>query len=158
MFSLSFGLAASVRVGQALGAGLKRRVRRIGSIGFFMSTMVMMIFACVFVIGGEFLASQFVGSDEVRKLAVRLLMVAAVFQVFDGLQVTAISLLRGMQDVRAPAIVAIVAYWLVTVPLGYVLAFPMEMQAVGIWIGLAAGLGVAAVCLTSRFYLKTMAR
>lgn len=158
MFSLSFGLAASVRVGQALGSGLKRRVRRIGSIGFVMSTMVMMIFACVFVIGGEFLASQFVGSDEVRELAVRLLMVAAVFQVFDGLQVTAISLLRGMQDVRAPAIVAIVAYWLVTVPLGYVLAFPMEMQAVGIWIGLAAGLGVAAVCLTSRFYLKTMAR
>ena len=155
MFSLSLGMAASVRVGQALGAGLKRRVRRIGWISFTMAVIVMSGFGCLFFFGGKTIVSWFVDSGEVQFLAVQLLMVAAVFQIFDGLQVTAISMLRGMQDVRMPAIVAIVAYWLMAIPLACLLAFYYKMGAFGIWIGLAVGLGTAAVCLTARFHFKT---
>jgi MATE family multidrug resistance protein len=158
MFSLSLGMAASVRVGQALGAGLKRRVRRIGLVSFMMAVVVMSGFGCVFLFGGKTIVSWFVDSGEVQALAVQLLIVAAVFQVFDGLQVTAISMLRGMQDVRMPAIVAVVAYWFVAIPIASTLAFYYKKGALGIWIGLAVGLGIAAVCLTTRFYFKTKAR
>ena len=158
MFSLSLGMAASVRVGQALGAGLKRRVRRIGWISFLVTVLVMGCFASLFVFGGPFIVSLFVDSGEVQRLAVQLLLVAAFFQIFDGLQVTAISMLRGMQDVRMPAIVAIVAYWLVAIPLACLLAFYFQKGAFGIWVGLAAGLGIAAVCLTTRFHFMTQER
>ena len=158
MFSLSLGMAASVRVGQALGAGLKRRVRRIGLVSFMMAVVVMSAFGCLFLFGGKTIVSLFVDSGEVQALAVQLLLVAAVFQIFDGLQVTAISMLRGMQDVRMPAIVAIIAYWFVAIPIACTLAFYFKKGALGIWIGLAVGLGIAAICLTTRFYFKTKAR
>lgn len=158
MFSLSLGMAASVRVGQALGAGLKRRVRRIGLVSLMMAVVVMSAFGCLFLFGGKTIVSLFVDSGEVQALAVQLLLVAAVFQIFDGLQVTAISMLRGMQDVRLPAIVAVLAYWFVAIPIASTLAFYYKKGALGIWIGLAVGLGIAAICLTTRFHLKTKAR
>ncbi len=158
MFSLSLGMAASVRVGQALGAGLHRRVRRIGMVSFTTAIIVMSCFGCVFLFGGKTLVALFVDSGEVQALAVQLLLVAAVFQIFDGLQVTAISMLRGMQDARVPAVVAIVAYWIVAIPIASTLAFYLKKGALGIWIGLAFGLGVAAICLTLRFHIKTRLR
>lgn len=158
MFSLSLGMAASVRVGQVLGAGLNRRVRRIGLVSLMTAVVLMTAFGCLFFFGGRTMAAWFVESKEVQDLAVQLLMVAAIFQVFDGLQVTAISILRGMQDVRIPAIVAIVAYWLLAMPMACMLAFYYQKGALGIWIGLALGLGVAAFCLTFRFYFKTKVR
>ncbi|MDG1892654.1 MAG: MATE family efflux transporter [Verrucomicrobiota bacterium] len=154
MFSLSIGQAASVRISQALGAGLRRRVLRLGWIGLSLSFFLMGCFACFFIFQGKTLVSLFIESDVVRQTAMPLLLVAAFFQVFDGLQVTAVSLLRGMQDVRVPALVAMVAYWCVSVPLGYWLAFPMGKGALGIWVGLAMGLALAAFALTYRFYFK----
>ncbi|MBT7534908.1 MAG: MATE family efflux transporter, partial [Verrucomicrobia bacterium] len=147
-----------VRVGQVLGAGLNHRVRRIGLVSLITAVVLMTGFGCLFFFGGRTMAAWFVESKEVQDLAVQLLMVAAIFQVFDGLQVTAISILRGMQDVRIPAIVAIVAYWLLAMPMACMLAFYYQKGALGIWIGLAVGLGVAAFCLTFRFYFKTKVR
>jgi multidrug resistance protein, MATE family len=80
------------------------------------------------------------------------LIVAAIFQVADGIQIAAISGLRGQNDVRVPAMIAMLSYWIIAVPLGYVLAFQRAMGAVGIWIGLATGLVAAAACLSWRFY------
>ena len=88
-------------------------------------------------------------------LTSQLLIVAALFQVADGVQVTSISALRGLSDVRIPALVAVVAYWFVALPIGSVLAFRMRLGAVGMWIGLAAGLVAAAVGLAWRFHRKT---
>ena len=137
MFSLSLGMAASIRVGQALGAGEVHRVRRIGFLAMGHTVLIMSAFAIVLWMQGPTLAGWFVDSVKVTTLAVQLLTVAAAFQVFDGLQVVAICILRGMQDVRIPATLAILAYWLVTAPLGYVLAFVAGMGAMGIWIGFA---------------------
>ena len=86
-------------------------------------------------------------------LTAQLLIVAAVFQVADGVQVTAISALRGLSDVRVPAVIAVVAYWLVALPVGGGLAFGAKLGAVGLWIGLASGLGAAAIGLAWRFHL-----
>ncbi len=153
MFSLSLGMAASIRVGQALGAGEVHRVRRIGFLAMGHTVLIMSAFAIVLWMQGPTLAGWFVDSVKVTTLAVQLLTVAAAFQVFDGLQVVAICILRGMQDVRIPATLAILAYWLVTAPLGYVLAFVAGMGAMGIWIGFASGLAVAAMGLIGRFHL-----
>ena len=155
MLSLGIGMAVCIRVGQAWGAGQHRRMRRIGFLGLGLSGSFMSCFALVFFTGRFAIASWFVASPETAVLAGQLLLVAALFQVADGLQVVAISGLRGLSDVRVPALVAVLAYWVVAVPLGATLAFGLKLGAVGIWIGLATGLGLAAVLLTWRFHRKT---
>ena len=156
MFALGTGMATCIRVGHAWGAGQHARMRRIGFIGVTLSAALMAGFALLFVVAGEPLARVFTSSAAVVSLTVQLLVVAAVFQLADAVQIAAISALRGLADVRVPAIIAALAYWVVAVPLGYALAFPGQMDAVGIWIGLALGLVIAAVSLLWRFHRKTL--
>jgi MATE family multidrug resistance protein len=80
-----------------------------------------------------------------------LIFLAAVFQIPDALQATSSGLLRGIKDVNVPTVYIAIAYWVLGIPIGYVLAFPMGMGANGIWLGLIIGLGVACVFLTRRF-------
>jgi len=87
-----------------------------------------------------------------------LLVVAAVFQIADGAQVIGAALLRGMQDVKLPAVITFVAYWLMAIPGGYVLGVRGGFGAVGIWAALAVGLALAAVFLAWRFVRLTRAR
>ncbi|MBN2506658.1 MAG: MATE family efflux transporter [Verrucomicrobia bacterium] len=155
MFALGIGLAVCIRVGHAWGAGHRARMRRIGFVGLGMSTVVMAGFALIFAGARGPLARLFVTEPAVAALAAQLLLVAAFFQVADGVQVTALAALRGLTDVRVPALVAALAYWLVAMPLAYVLAFPGQRGVVGIWIGLATGLGAAAVALAWRFHALT---
>lgn len=155
MFPLGIGMAASIRVGHAWGAGQHARMRRIGFVGISLAAVIMTAFAAMFAFAGEPLARLFVHSPVVVALAAQLLLVAAVFQVADGVQIAALSALRGLSDVRVPAIVAALAYWLIAVPLAYALAFPARHGAVGIWVGLASGLAAAAVGLSWRFHLRT---
>ena len=91
-------------------------------------------------------------------LAARLLVVAAIFQLFDGAQVIGSGALRGLSDVRVPAAITFVAYWLLAIPAGYGLGLHTSLGAVGIWAGLAAGLAVAAVLLAWRFLRLTAPR
>jgi len=155
MFALGIGMATSIRVGQAWGASRYIRMRRIGFIGTALAAGIMSIFAIIFVAAGPSIASHFVSVPAVVALASQMLWVAAAFQIADGVQIGAISALRGLGDVRVPALIAILAYWMIAVPLGYVLGFPGRHGAVGIWIGLAVGLGAAAVALTCRFHYLT---
>jgi MATE family multidrug resistance protein len=152
MVSLGIGMAVSIRVGHAWGARAQERVRRVGFTGLAMTVGIMASFGVLFFFGGNELAQWFTPSSEVVVVAGGMLTVAAFFQVFDGLQAVALCALRGMSDVRAPAIIAVVAYWLVALPLGYVLCFALERGPKGMWVGLAAGLGVAAAVLIWRFH------
>jgi MATE family multidrug resistance protein len=156
MFALGTGMAACIRVGHAWGAGQLKRMRRIGFIGVILSASMMACFAVLFVAAGNPLARLFTSSGTVIGLAVSLLTLAAIFQLADAVQVSAICALRGLADVRVPAVIAVLAYWAVAVPLGYTLGFPLRLGAVGIWIGLTAGLIVAAVSLLWRFHAKTV--
>ncbi len=151
MFSLGIGMAVSIRVGHAWGARRLGRLRLVGYSGLVMTVGIMLSFACVFLFFGRELGEAFTRDLDVVTLVVGMLSVAAFFQVFDGLQVVALNALRGMSDVRMPAIMAVVAYWLLALPMGYLLCFRAGWGPVGMWIGLAAGLAVAAVLLIWRF-------
>lgn len=155
MFGLGIGMATCIRVGHAWGASQLARMRRIGFVGIALAGGVMALFAVMFVVGREPIARLFITSPVVIQLTAQLLLVAAVFQIADGVQIAAISALRGLTDVRAPALIAALAYWLVAVPMGAALAFAGGLGAIGVWIGLATGLGVAAVSLLWRFQRKS---
>jgi MATE family multidrug resistance protein len=156
MFALGTGMAACICVGHAWGAGQYRRMRRIGFIGVLLASAMMACFAVIFVAAGAPLARVFTTSPAVIALTVNLLILAAIFQLADATQIAAICALRGLADVRVPAMIAVLAYWAVAVPMGYTLGFPLHLGAVGIWIGLTAGLIVAAFSLVWRFHRKTL--
>lgn len=155
MSALGIGAAACIRVGHAYGAGQFLRTRRIGFSAVTLAATLMGAFGVMFAVAGKPIAGLFIESPTVIALAAQLLIVAAVFQIADGVQVTALSALRGLSDVRAPAVIAVVAYWFVALPVGYGLAFYAKLGAVGLWIGLASGLSAAAIGLAWRFHLQT---
>jgi MATE family multidrug resistance protein len=158
MFALGIGMATCIRVGQTHGAGLHRRKRRIGLLSILMAAGIMGAFGILFISARAPIARLFVDAPAVIALATHLLFLAALFQVADGTQVAALSALRGLNDVRVPVLVAGLAYWLIALPAGYLLAFPCQLGAAGIWIGLAGGLGTAAVGLSWRFHRLTALR
>lgn len=155
MSALGIGAAACIRVGHAYGARQFARTRRIGFSAIAMAAALMSGFGLMFALAGKPIAALFIESPTVITLTAQLLVVAAVFQIADGIQVTALSALRGLADVRGSAVIAVLAYWCVALPVGAALAFRARLGAVGMWIGLAAGLSAAAVALAWRFHRKT---
>lgn len=155
MFPLGLSMAVGMRVGKAVGEGRTELLRPIAGGALVMSCAIMSVSAVGFWLGGEGLARGFVNDAEVVALAARLLVVAAIFQLFDGAQVIGSGALRGLSDVRVPAVITFIAYWLLAIPAGYALGLHTSLGAVGIWTGLATGLAVAAVLLGLRFRLLT---
>ena len=155
MFPLGIAQAVGVRIGQAVGAGTEELVRVIGFGGLYLSGLIMLLFALVYATLGHSIASAFNSDSAVVSLTSNLLLVAGLFQIADGVQVTAMGGLRGLADVRAPMIMAFIYYWLCAIPIGYIAAFVFGAGAVGIWVGLATGLFIAAITLTIRFWLLT---
>lgn len=156
MFPLGLGLAVCVRLGQAVGANADRRtVRAIGLGGIALAALMMGLSALTFLLFRFQIARLFVNDGEVVALAAELLVVAGVFQIADGIQVVGMSALRGVSDVKVPVLIALTSYWLVALPICYVAGFTFRFGPMGIWIGLAAGLGFAAVCLSLRFHRRT---
>jgi len=90
-------------------------------------------------------------NSEVILLASKLLLIAAFFQIFDGLQVVILGALRGLQDVKTPTLITFISYWIIGFPICYYLGLYTELKSVGIWIGLFTGLFVASILLYIRF-------
>ena len=107
--ALGIGAAACIRVGHAYGAKQFRRTRRIGFSAIAMAATLMGGFGLIFALAGKPIAGLFIEAPAVVALTARLLIVAAVFQIVDGVQVTALSALRGLSDVRVPAVIAVIA-------------------------------------------------
>lgn len=158
MLALGIGMSACIRVGHAWGAAKYQDVRRIGFVGLFLGASVMGACGIVLMLGRYPIVGLFTQAPEVLALTVQLFIVAALFQLVDGTQVTAISALRGISDVRIPAVIAVLAYWVVAIPAAYVLGFYTRLGPTGIWVGLAFGLGVAAVLFTWRFHRMSLHR
>ena len=152
MVATGLAAAATVRIGNQLGQRDIPNMRRVGWSALLMSMAVMGTSALAFVLFNQFLPSLYIDNESVITLASSLLMIAAVFQLSDGIQAVALGMLRGMTDVKIPTLVALVAYWIIALPLGYVLAFPLGWGAQGIWLGLSAGLTLAAMLLPWRFH------
>ena len=155
MVPLGIGIAASVRVGQAVGRRDVEGVRRAALAGVGLAVLFMSISASIFLIAPRAIVSLFLDvsnpiNADVYALATALLGIAAVFQVFDGIQVSTAGALRGLKDTRAPMLIGLVSYWGIGLGSSYLLAFRLELGAVGLWWGLVVGLGAASLLLLIR--------
>jgi MATE family multidrug resistance protein len=128
-------------------------------VGVALSVGFALIASAAFLLFPEQLLSLFVdptdpARPEVLAVGVTLLALAALFQLFDGAQVVAIGLLRGIQDTRVPMVMAAVSYWMVGLPVAYVLGFVLGWEEVGVWLGLVISLVVASALLMARFWRR----
>lgn len=160
MIPLGMAIATGVLVGQAAGRGDEAAVRRMGFMGIGVAMGVMTLTAALFhfapaVVIGLYADISNPANGPMMAMAVSFLSIAAVFQLFDGVQVTAVGALRGLKDTRVPALYTLVSYWLVGMPLGLLLAFRMGVGARGLWFGMVAGLATSAVLMTTRFARRT---
>jgi MATE family multidrug resistance protein len=150
MVPLGVSSAASVLVGRAVGGGDEHGARRAGVAALTVGAAFMALSALVLSLAPGPLARAYTPDREVIALAVALIPIAGMFQVFDGLQVVSIGVLRGVGDTRTPLIVNLVGYWLFALPIGVGLGFRMGYGPRGLWWGLVAGLMVVAVILLAR--------
>lgn len=155
MTSTGIAAAGTIRIGNQLGRKDIPTLRRAGLTCFIMAAVMMAGFGAVFIIGKSVLPAIYVDDPEVIGVASLLLVIAAFFQISDGVQAVGLGVLRGLADVKVPTIVVMIAFWLISIPLGYVLAFPLGMKAQGIWYGLLTGLSVAALMHLYRFNTLT---
>ncbi len=155
MLPLGISIAVSVRIGRAVGEGQIGALRAIGFGALGAGTVIMLGCALGFLLAGHLIVAGFSSEPEVMNLAAQLLVVAAIFQVFDGGQVIASGALRGMADVKVPVVITFVAYWLIALPGGYWFGVRGPHGPIGVWGALAVGLAAAALLLAWRFYRKT---
>ena len=158
MIPLGISMALTVRIGEAFGAKNRAVMRPILASGWSMGVAFTMVSATAFVVLNHELASLFIDDPAVREMAASLLVVAAAFQFCDSLQIISAGALRGLDDVHAPAWIAFWAYWVVSIPLGWVLAHPLGLGVTGMWWGITVGLTITAVLLGRRIWRKTATR
>ena len=151
MIPMGLGLATTVRVGHALGAGEQGLARMRGFVGMRLGLINAASNALIMIVGAPLIVALYTDDAQVAALAAHFLWLAAAFQFFDGLQATAQGALRGLKDTRLPLAITLAAYWLVGMPMVWALAFHTKLAADGLWWGLTASLAVAAAGLSTRF-------
>ncbi|MEO0469274.1 MAG: MATE family efflux transporter [Bacteroidota bacterium] len=156
-YMVVWGLSAgsAIRVGNALGQKDLPNLRRAGIAGTWLAVIFMSVSAVVMVIWRTEFSALFVDNQAVIDLAAGLLILGALFQLFDGIQAVGIGILRGIQDVKLPTIYTFIAYWVIALPVGYLFGFEFEKGVEGIWYGLVLGLLFASVVLLARFRILT---
>ncbi len=152
MIPLGVSLATTVRVGQASGAGDIEEARLAGFVGMGMATGAMLVSALFMLAAPGLIVGMYTTDQAVSAVARSLLLMAAVFQVSDGLQAGALGALRGLKDTRYPVLVTFVAYWMIGLPIGWSLGIGRALGPQGLWVGLVAGLTFAALLLSLRFW------
>ena len=156
MVAAGIGQAASVRVGRFYGAGDVQGRRRAGRVALGLGIGFMALAALAMSLAPRALASLFLDPASPENaaaldLAAGFLVVAAMFQVFDGAQAVGAGMLRGLHDTRAPMLIALFGYWAIGFPLALVLAFPLGWGGMGVWVGLAIGLAFVAAAIVRRW-------
>ena len=142
--ALALGEACSVLVGQAVGAGQRQMVRRLARVALTAGGIYSGLCGVAFVAGGGLIASGFTGEEDLHALVVSLLVIAAIFQVFDAANIIARCALRGTGDVRWPAMVGILLAWISAPPAMWILGYGMNLGVLGGWIGLCLELVVSS--------------
>lgn len=162
LFMVPFGisLAATVRVGHAVGRNDAKAVKRAGLVATLLGTVLasmltLAVTAARFAIARGFFGEASGGAAAATELTATLLLVGATFFVTDAVQTIVVGSLRGMNDTRIPLLLAAIGYWMIGFPCAYGLAFQGQLGAVGVWIGLSCGTAIYAALLVWRFYLLT---
>jgi MATE family multidrug resistance protein len=164
MFAMGLNVTAMIRVGNQKGLGDYQTLRKVAISIFLLTIVIEIVFAILFVVLHTTLPYIFVDISDLKNLtenleviaiSANLLLVAAVFQISDGLQVVVLGALRGLQDAKIPMYITFVAYWVIGFPVSIYLGLETELKAVGVWIGLLAGLSAAALFLYIRFNYLT---
>ncbi len=164
MFAMGLSVTATIRVGNNKGLMDYKNLIIVARSVFLLAIILETFFGILFVILHNFLPHLFLNMENVNQavenkeviiIASKLLLVAAVFQISDGIQVVVLGALRGLQDVKVPMYITFVAYWVVGFPISFFLGKYTDLEAVGVWIGLLAGLSTAALFLYLRFHKLT---
>ncbi len=151
MVPLALSSAITIRLGHALGAGNAQAARFGGALGILICAMFMTCTAAFLLVFRDLVVSAYTNDPSVTSIAVSLLLMAAVFQVADGVQIGAAGALRGYKDTRMPMAVNIFAYWILAFPLAYMAAVTFKSPPSYVWGGFIIGLTTAAILLTWRF-------
>lgn len=157
MIPLGFSQVATIRVGLSYGRARLNDAIRAGWVAYALGVGFMGLAALMMWLFPERLAALFIRGDSEENLAVlylaaHFLVLAAIFQIADGAQAVAAGMLRGLYDTRTPMLLALIGYWVLGVPIGAFLAFGVQLQGTGVWLGFTAGLSVVAVLLTLRWH------
>lgn len=164
MVASGFGVAAMIRVGNQVGLKNYKELRRIAQSMFLLTLISAFIFAAVFMLGNKVFPKLYLDLDDLSQLkdtmevvaiASSLLFISAIFQISDTVQVVALGVLRGMQDVKVPTIITFISYWLIAFPISYYLSVHTHLASMGIWIGLLTGLTFSGTLLYLRFNKMT---
>lgn len=152
---LGISQAASIRVGNAMGEQSVSKIRKAGFTAIVLGASIMSLAGLTFILLNKFLPTLYIDDEAVISIASRLIIIAALFQLSDGTQAVGIGVLRGLTDVKGPTIITFIAYWMISLPIAYLLAFDFNLGVEGVWIGLLIGLTVSAILLTFRFNHKS---
>ena len=164
MFAMGLSVVSMIRISTQKGLNDYKQLVVVARSIFLLAILIEILFAIMFVALHQILPylflnmdnqSQLVDNQEVIAIAAKLLLVAAVFQISDGIQVVVLGALRGLQDVKIPMYITFVAYWIIGFPISFYLGEYTSLKAVGVWIGLLAGLTAAAIFLFIRFHYLT---
>jgi len=164
MFAMGLSVVSMIRISHQRGLNDYKQLIIVARSIFLLAVIIEIIFALLFVLFHNQLpylflnmenSSQLLDNSEVITIASQLLLVAAVFQISDGIQVVVLGALRGLQDVKVPMYITFIAYWIVGFPISYYLGIYTSLKAVGVWIGLFAGLAFASLLLYIRFHFVT---
>ncbi|MCA1798348.1 MAG: MATE family efflux transporter [Xanthomonadaceae bacterium] len=157
MFMIPMGLsfAISVRIGRAIGRGDLPNARMSGMVGIQLCAAIMAVSAVLMLLFRQHIAGLYTNDPGVIAVATGLLLMAALFQLSDGIQAGALGVLRGFKDTRASMVLTMIAYWGVGIPLAWWLGIRLNLGPAAVWVGLIAGLSVAAALLLWRFAYNT---
>lgn len=152
MIAVGLGVTATIRVGNQKGLANFKDLRRIAMSTFLLVFLIEAVFALGFILLKDWLPTFYLDNVEVILLAAQLLVIAALFQLSDGLQVVILGALRGLQDVKIPTIICFISYWIIGFPVSWYFGKAENLGSMGIWLGLLAGLSASALMLYIRFH------
>ena len=164
MVGVGLSVAAMIRVGNQKGLSDFVSLRRIAFSVFILTLLIEIVFAVMFLLLRDWLPTLYLDTNNIAKtlensevilIASELLIIVALFQIFDGLQVAILGALKGMQDVKIPTLITFLAYWIIGFPICFYLGLYTPLKSTGIWIGLSVGLVSASIMLFIRFNYLT---
>jgi MATE family multidrug resistance protein len=150
MFGSGIGSASTIRIGTFKSQNNWQNIREASFASIKLVLLVMGAFGLLLLLLCDYLPLAFSPEKKIIEQASVLLIIAAMFQLFDGLQVTIIGILRGLEDVKVPTYVTLIGYWFIALPLAYVFAFNFKMETTGIWIALMISLAFVGITLYFR--------